>query len=259
MNDTFRLDKYAFVFKGALQLILPVIVVLYFINYGINLPALVLGLLAGVMNWHIGMGVAHRIFAHRVVSIKSTPIKIIVSYLATVCMTSPPRGWATIHILHHMKTDTDLDPHNPTRLGFPRCLSFAYYLTYDKILPHLSFKEKKVYLAATKHLSDPIIMFFEKYFLVVLLLHVAIIASFGLGAFIYAFCIPIIVTQVAEILSVVNHGGNLGGDALPAYSQGRNNFRFSWITGLESQHADHHKNPRGDDMFNTIIRKIFRC
>lgn len=257
MNSTIRLDKYAFVFKGALQLILPMIVLTYFITNGFNLSLFLASLLAGFLNWHIGMGVAHRIFAHRVVTIASLPLKILLTYLATVCMTSPPRGWATIHILHHLKTDTDLDPHNPTRLGFPRCLSFAYYMTYDKILPNLTFKEKKVYLAATKHLNDPVIMFFERFFPLVLVLHIAAIASFGLDAFIYAFCIPIIVTQVAEILSVINHSGKLGGQSIPAYSQGRNKFRFSWITGLESQHADHHKNPRGNDMFNTIIRKIF--
>lgn len=257
MNDSIRLDKYAFVFKGALQLILPVVALLYFFNHGIDAMVLILSLFMGVINWHIGMGVAHRIFSHRVVVIKSFPLKILLTYLATVCMTSPPRGWATIHILHHMKTDTDLDPHNPMKLGFPRCLSFAYYLTYDKILPHLSFKDKKAYLAATKHLSDPVIMFFEKYFLLVLAAHIGLIASFGFGPLVYAFCIPIMVTQIAEILSVVNHGGNLGGDALPTYSQGRNNFRFSWIAGLESQHATHHKNPRGDELFNVLLRKIF--
>jgi stearoyl-CoA desaturase (delta-9 desaturase) len=138
-----------------------------------NLLALfVIWFLIGV----IGNGVAaHRYFAHGQFRC-STPTKWVLGILATLGGIGPISYWMIQHKTHHIRADTENDPHDPNK-GF-------LYTMYSWTFPQGSNEKQYMRERFAKRLAiniskDPFLAFFHKY-------HYTII---------YSFCI---------ILAVVN-------------------------------------------------------
>jgi len=243
--------------KGLFQVILPLLVLCYFITDGINLTYLVGSLIIGMLGWIVGSAVVHRIFSHRVIDIKSPIAQFVLGYISSVTIITPPISWAGNHHLHHKFSDTQLDPHSPVQIGFWKSLLFFNHQDFSDIVSKLSIRDTKQLLVSIKHLtkSKPL-MFLEKHFTKVLAFHMLIMASLGVEYFIYLFCIPVFVSHLAEVFVVANHGGFLGGSPSDKNHKAYNRFWLWPLAGLEYNHADHHDNPRNDDLFNTIIRKV---
>ena len=257
MNKNIFLTVYKI--KGLFQVIIPIIILLYFTIEGVNIIYLALSFLLGIFGWLLGSAVVHRIFSHRVIDIESKFLQFILGYLATVTIITPPISWAGNHYLHHKYSDTTLDPHSPIQIGFWKSLLFLNHQDFSEIVSKLKPREIKRILVSIRHLtkSKPL-MFIEKNFAKIILVHISILYFFSVTSVIYIFCIPVAVSHLAEMLVVANHGGFLGGEPSNKKHEAHNKFRFWMLSGLEFNHSDHHDDPRNDDLFNRIIRKINR-
>lgn len=66
---------------------------------------------------HVGISAGiHRYFSHR--AFTAGPIfEVIALYLTVLAGSRSPMGWIAAHRLHHIHSDTDLDPHSPKFKG----------------------------------------------------------------------------------------------------------------------------------------------
>ena len=243
--------------KGLFQLVLPVVLLTFLLTQPINISYLIGSFVLGMVGWVVGSAIVHRIFSHRVIDIESKLAQFILGYISTVTIITPPISWAGNHHLHHKFSDTELDPHSPVQIGFWKSLLFINHQDFSKIVSKLTMRDTKQLLVSIRHLtkSQPII-FLEKHFNKILAFHIVFMLLLGLEAFVYLFVIPVIVSHLAEVFVVANHGGYLGGTKSNKQHKAYNKFWLWPLAGLEYNHADHHDNPRNDDLFNLIIRKV---
>lgn len=88
----------------------------YFITMGSAFEVLLCFLMflyAGIIGVNVSL---HRYYAHR--SFETTPMKERLLLWSTLLTSlGSPAMWCSVHRLHHSHSDTDLDPHNPRKIG----------------------------------------------------------------------------------------------------------------------------------------------
>ncbi|KAM0725348.1 Acyl-CoA Delta-9 desaturase [Formica fusca] len=117
--------------------------------------------------WIIGMYIisnfgasagAHRFWSH-----KSFKAKLPLRILLLLCYSSSVQNrlglWVRNHRMHHKYCDTDADPHN-TQRGF-----FFTHIGWIMMKEHPKFIEKSKQINMSDFLSDPVVVFGEKYYL----------------------------------------------------------------------------------------------
>lgn len=198
----------------------------------------------------------HRILSHKVIEIKNPVLLSLYCFIGVHSICVGPISWAVNHIQHHLYADTKKDPHSPTNLGWKAML----YWYHTPIGPdQLSKRESLKLLAYAKHLSNPIVVFFEKFYLPVLFsVPVTLVLLFDWTTMVYFWMWPVLYSMHGLLPSVLNHGGLLGGKKLDNQKhQAHNNYILSWImTPFDRMHANHHQNPQEDDITNRILRKF---
>ncbi|XP_032689711.1 (11Z)-hexadec-11-enoyl-CoA conjugase-like isoform X5 [Odontomachus brunneus] len=108
-------------------------------------------------------GGAHRLWSHKSYKAK-LPLRILLALLYAVAGQSSIYSWVRNHRLHHKYSDTDADPHNRNRGLF---FSHVGWLMMEK---HPKFLEANKKLDLSDILSDPVVVFSDKYFLLLQLI-----------------------------------------------------------------------------------------
>tara|TARA_B100000242_G_scaffold284492_1_gene247882 strand:+ start:275 stop:1039 length:765 start_codon:yes stop_codon:yes gene_type:complete len=242
---------------GIFQIALPVFTIAWFILFGIDPILLIGGIALGYIFFILTMAGYHRILAHKIVQ---TPqwFKALYSFIGCLSFSSPPISWASTHILHHMFSDTEKDPHSPIYLGPIKSSLFYFQTPFGEIMNKLTLREKKRFLVAIKHLvKDPMLIFFEKNYLVLTLMYVILLAIISPALVIYAYCIPVIYSHFGALLVVTNHNGVFGGESSSDKHRAFNKFILWPLVYGEHNHSDHHDAPGRADGLNNLLRRLF--
>lgn len=243
--------------RGFLQILLPFVAVYYLTFIDFNIYLTVAGIITGYL---LSMAVAigyHRILCHRVANINNY-WKVFFCWTGTIGVNAPPISWVSNHILHHHYADTNKDPHSPIINGKLRNLFFLGHKKKTEIFKQMTMTERKKWITSFKHLTkSEVVVFFEKYYLLAILSYVFALYLISPAAVIYFWVIPVIYVQLMETLLVNNHGGMLGGKIEQWGNQAADNYFLSFLVYGEHEHSKHHRNPRGDEKLNMMIRKVF--
>ena len=157
-----------------------------------------------------------------------------------------------------MFSDTEKDPHSPIYLGPIKSSLFYFQTPFGEIMNKLSLREKKRFLVAIKHLvKDPMLIFFEKNYLVLTLMYVILLAIISPALVIYAYCIPVIYSHFGALLVVTNHNGVFGGESSSDKHRAFNKFILWPLVYGEHNHSDHHDAPGRADGLNNLLRRLF--
>ena len=235
---------------------MPLFAGIYFWNYGVDLSLLAAGLITGYLFYIITMIGYHRILSHRIVQTGNL-FKVFYSFVGSLAFSSPPAAWATMHILHHKYADSELDPHSPVQRGIVGSAIFYFHKSVDDIIKSLPSKERKKLVINLKHLrKDSVLSFFEKYYIPMNLLYACVLFLINPIYVIYFYAIPVTYSHMGQMVSIINHGGFLGGQNNNPRHKGHNKY-FGWRLFFgEHNHSDHHDNPSRDDGMNILLRKF---
>lgn len=183
-------------------------------------------LLVEMVGTNIGM---HRYFSHR--SFKTyRPLEYVLGFLATISTVGPIIGWCGLHRYHHGNTDTDLDPHAPSKIGIINAWTYNWKRS----------KFSRSYIK--RELQDPMIVFFSRHYFKTIFAYIAVLAIIDPWLIIFAYCIPACGSYLA--ISAVTVIGHMHG-----YKNYKidDRARNSWITCLlscgEGWHNNHHAQP----------------
>ncbi|XP_072744270.1 acyl-CoA Delta(11) desaturase-like isoform X2 [Anoplolepis gracilipes] len=110
-----------------------------------------------ISNFGVSAG-AHRLWSHKCYKAK-LPLRILLLICFSACAQSTICKWMKNHRMHHKYCDTDADPHN-TQRGF-----FFAHVGWVVVKEHLEFTEKSKQLDLSDIMSDPVVAFGEKHFL----------------------------------------------------------------------------------------------
>jgi len=239
------------------QFVLPIMVLVELIT-NFNPIHLCLSLLWAWVFGHVGMSIVyHRIFSHKIIQIKNSLVMHLACIFGVNSTCVGPVSWSVNHIQHHLFTDTEKDPHSPVNLGWKAAI-YAYHNPPNP--DDMTKREQVKMLSYVKHLlNDRVVMFYEKYYMLILLLTPTLLwTAFDYSTMIYIWAIPVCYSLYALLLSVMNHGGRLGGKMLDfTADKAHNNYRFGWlINPFDKRHADHHLNTVEDDFLNRILKRL---
>jgi stearoyl-CoA desaturase (delta-9 desaturase) len=188
---------------------------------------------------HVGISAGiHRYFAHR--AFKAGPIfEVTVLYLTLLAGSRSPIGWIATHRMHHIYSDTDLDPHSPKYKGFWTVL----------------FSQWDVKNIERKYVRDifknPRIKFFHKYWKQIWIISGIISAVISPWVFLGFIVIPAILGHIGfGLVNALTHNGNTV----------KNVPIINILTAGEGYHAEHHegKNLRFHkyDLTGFILEKL---
>jgi len=160
---------------------------------------------------------------HRLLTHRSFETYKFVEYLGTIVgclsLTGGPISWSAVHMAHHVYSDTDKDPHSPTRLG--------WRMIFGKV--NKDHIDKRVFVRIKHLINDPFHLFMEKYYLLVLFTGLVVLyLLFG-----WVGLLPSLTSAIASMAS--NYYLHTG-KAI--------NNRFVWLLMFgETSHVRHHSHP----------------
>ncbi|KAL6427780.1 hypothetical protein ACFW04_008308 [Cataglyphis niger] len=129
--------------------------------------------------WIIGMYIisncgasagAHRLWSHKSYKAK-LPLRILLLICFNMCGQNTIYKWVKNHRMHHIYCDTAADPHN-TQRGF-----FFAHIGWVAMKEDPEFTEKSKHLNLSDVTSDPVVIFGEKYFVLLQLFFCFIIPT----------------------------------------------------------------------------------
>jgi len=255
MDENFDIESnvYKYYVKGIAQFAFPIFLAFYFIIYDLNLVLLLSGIVASFLIANVAYTNTHYINSHQLIKVNSKILRYVLNYISTVYVFTPPASWSFYHVLHHRYVDTELDPISPTHIGFFKVASFFNHKldTIKKIPP---YQQKKIVVGVKHLLSDPAAMFFEKYFLWLILLHTLALMYIDIELLVYFYVIPQIYIMCTEVIAFWAHSEKWGGNAPKNNSSNAtNNYYLWWLVPFEALHADHHN---GRDRYNPSLRYL---
>jgi stearoyl-CoA desaturase (Delta-9 desaturase) len=157
-----------------------------------------------------------------------------------------PKGWSTMHRLHHQHSDTPLDPHSPRNHGVLP-LMLAQLRSYNRVLARLIHHEREV-MELSKDL-DFEVSWLNRRGLWVLpyLLHAGLALGLGLG---FGWWL----LGAAYWLGMMSHpvqgwlvnafAHRFGSRAFETPDDSRNNAVVAWLVFGEGYQNNHHHSPR---------------
>jgi stearoyl-CoA desaturase (delta-9 desaturase) len=190
----------------------------------------------------IGISIGyHRYFTHRSFE-TSVALEIAMLFFGLICGGRSALTWAGVHRMHHVKSDTEQDPHSPIYKGVWNVLSSRWHVEY---IP----KKHIVDL-----LKNPRIVFFHRYRKHIHLAYASIIALLGgINLFIIFVFMPFILSWVGfGLLNWLAHRSGTPAD-IPI---------LNIIAPGEGWHKYHHDNPRSYklhklDIAGILIERFF--
>jgi stearoyl-CoA desaturase (Delta-9 desaturase) len=107
----------------------------------------------------------HRIYIHKHFKVSNTVHKTCLFLFCSLNL-GPPAQYAAIHINHHATSGEDNDPHDPYRLGFLKTVLSLY-----------DSKFVGEYKTKDRYYRDPMLQYFQKNYIFIVLLSVLIMPS----------------------------------------------------------------------------------
>lgn len=186
----------------------------------------------------VGNGVAaHRYFAHGQFDV-STPIKWVLGVLTSLGGVGPANYWIIQHKVHHLHSDTEYDPHLPSR-GF-------WYTMYGWTFPQGA--NEQFYLQhrfakrlAIEHARDPFIQFFSKYHYYIIYGFCALLAIIDpILVLVYALAYALDFIRLGLVNWFCHRGGYRN---FETKDNSTNNLLLGWLGMGFGWHNNHHANP----------------
>lgn len=182
----------------------------------------------------IDIGV-HRLFSHR--AFKTSRFS---EWFLGTCFTLSSVGssiaWAGMHRQHHKYSDKEQDPHSPLSGQSKILYALKTYLGVWKF-----YVARPGFTSDLRH--DPLHRFFHRYYLLVILLYVAVLSLIHPLAPIFLYCIPAVFCFHGASL-IVTAGHMFGSRDLKTSDQSRNSLLLHIFTWGEGLHNLHHAYPK---------------
>lgn len=176
----------------------------------------------------------HRYVSHRTYETKSIYLWIM-GFISTLTMVGSPLGWAYIHRAHHRYEDTSLDPHSPSHMGFFKSFFCLLYFNDEK--------QKESRVAIKDIVRHPILSFFNKYWIfIVLSIHSSIFLLFGFDIYAIVILLPMFLHTLVIYYFLIYHLHSFG--VRDHHVTTATNSTLVNVLSLgEGQHNNHHYKP----------------
>lgn len=209
-------------------------ILLFGIFYAISVDVTLIGW-AIICYWIVGtLGINvgfHRLLAHRSFR-TSKPVEMALSVIGCITTVGSPLAWVAVHRQHHVAADSSKDIHSPYFLGNWRAW-FGFW-NYPALRTKLVNDLRK----------NSFQKFLHKYYLLIILSYIGILAVIDPVLVIFLYCIPACLclhSSSAIIVIAHKHGYQ------PYKLHGNDQARNSWIANLftlgEGWHNTHHAKP----------------
>ena len=169
----------------------------------------------------------HRYYSHKSFEMKPV-VKWFFSIIALLTGRGSILGWVYLHRLHHAYSDQERDPHSPHNLGY-KLFGFG----------HMKKQEGEMKIFLVKELMTPEQLFIHKWYMLLLLPVLAVIALVDLQTLYWVWIVPATLIQLST--SNFNYFGHTHGYRnYETKDQSRNNA-WLWPAILgEAWHNNHH-------------------
>ena len=186
----------------------------------------------------LGVGLAyHRLLTHRGFR---TPkwLEYFMTFCGTLALQSGPISWVTTHRLHHAFTETDKDPHSPTKGLYWAHIGWIFRGTAQ------NQSEATMHRYSPDLMKDPVRVFMNKWYWVSpILLAIALFAFGGISAVLWGVALRTVWGWHATWL--VNSATHAWGSRrFDTRDTSTNNGLIAAITWGEGWHNNHHAHPR---------------
>lgn len=218
----------------ALAIMYAIIFTLFIVVPFIDIKLWLAGIAFGwVFHWIVGSIIIHRYITHKTFKVNKF-IHNTFTILSTLAYAGSSLAWASMHRIHHTASDTDKDPHSPTK-----------YSWFELLTLRVDIKNRELELLNSKDLlHDRVHLFCHKYYVPINLAFIVILGLISIPALI-AFWIGIAYHVIGIFFSTwVYH------TKLPFQYRShdtRDNSYNNAIANLlfhgEACHNNHHNNP----------------
>jgi stearoyl-CoA desaturase (delta-9 desaturase) len=183
----------------------------------------------------------HRYYAHKSFEFKNVISMWVFTLLSLLAGRGSPLGWSYLHRKHHMHSDTDLDPHSPTHLGY-KLFGFDHYKKQE---------EEKMQIFIVKDLMSKEQLFIHKWYMIIILVFIIALAVISIELLYFAWLLPVFLVHLSQ--NNFNYFGHMYGyrNFVTKDDSKNNMVLFPFILG-EAWHNNHHYNPKA---YSTKIRK----
>lgn len=173
----------------------------------------------------------HRYYSHK--SFEMNPlIKWMFSILALLAGRGSILGWVYLHRLHHAHSDQERDPHSPHNLGY-KLFGFG----------HMRKQEGEMKIFLVKELMTPEQLFIHKWYMLLLLPVLTVLALIDLQTFYWVWIVPATLIQFST--SNFNYFGHVYGYRNhDSRDHSRNNALLWPIILGEAWHNNHHSDAK---------------
>ena len=169
----------------------------------------------------------HRYYSHKSFALNPV-LKWIFSALALLAGRGSIIGWVYLHRLHHAYSDEEQDPHSPYNLGY-KMFGFG----------HMKKQEGEMKIFLVKELMTPEQLFIHKWYMLLLIPVISILAIIDVQLFYWAWLVPAMLIQFST--SNFNYFGHTSGYRnFETKDQSRNNILLWPIILGEAWHNNHH-------------------
>lgn len=176
----------------------------------------------------------HRYFTHRSFKMPVWKEKI-VAVLATLSTTGSTLQYVTVHRYHHLNSDRGKDLHSPHEIGYWRSFWHWYKDDPTKVVPLSTIKDL---------LKNSFLIKLHKYYLLIILLYVLILAAIDIKLVLFCYMIPAGFSWWSSaVLSLPLHLPSQGYRNFNTDDETVNSHFWNWLTLGEGLHNNHHARP----------------
>jgi fatty-acid desaturase len=236
----------------SLNIMYVVIFSLFFITPFINFNLWLSGIIFGwFFHWIVGSIIIHRYITHRTFKVNKV-IHNIFTILSTLAYAGSSLAWASMHRIHHTASDTDKDPHPPSKYKWWQLLALS-----------VNLKNRELELLNCKDLLiDRLHLICHKYYVPINLAFVVILGLISIPLLI-AFWIGIAYHVIGIFFSTWVYHTKLPFQ-YKTHNISDNSYNNLWSTLLfhgEAYHNNHHNNPRAissaEKWYEFDLNKVF--
>ena len=174
----------------------------------------------------------HRYFCHRSFS-TDTPREWVLALFATLCTTHTPIYYSAVHRYHHGHSDTDLDPHDPSQLGYLSAFFGKMNQKNTAQIPKTIIRDL---------LKKPSVMFFHNWYWPVIFGYCLILILIDPLLLMFCYILPSGYTRFITGTQVsLGHGR--GYRNFETCDHSVNNRFWNFISLGEGLHNNHHARP----------------
>lgn len=184
----------------------------------------------------------HRYYSHRTFEFRYSVLKWIFTLLSVISGRGSPLGWVYLHRLHHAYSDTEKDPHAPTKLGY-KILGFKHYQEHES-------NKMKVFLV--KDMMTREHLFLHKWYMIIILFFMITFSLISFELTYFMWILPMFLIQISTF-NFNYFGHTFGYRNFNTDDNSKNNFWLFLLLLGEAWHNNHHKNPR---RLTTTIKKF---